>query len=303
MLNHFLKISNSEWKMISGIIVAGGLGSSTVDFLTGDLRIEQLPTLPQNISGSSMVTHNGTILLCGGIGNRKKCLQLDHGTWKEHSTLNKDRVLHSTVTTQTATFLFGGQDSETTYEYLPKDSTTWLMGETQIPGVFDDGCAIAVKSDQEIWLIGGGRTKTRNSSRILSFNAGSHTFQELPFHLNVERQGHRCILIPNTTKVMITGGYVTSNCQTCTEILDTQDGNVTIASPMNFKRWHHGMGVITINGEERLAVFGGHDGRTKLDSVELYNTQTEKWETTDFKLSEAKSSFSFLTVKPGECEW
>ena len=63
------------------------------------------------------------------------------------------------------------------------------------------------------------------------------------------------------------------------------------------------MGVVTINGEERLAVFGGSNDRTWLDSVELYNTQTEKWENTDFKLSEAKSSFSFLTVKPGECEW
>ena len=44
------------------------------------------------------------------------------------------------------------------------------------------------------------------------------------------------------------------------------------------------MGVVTINGEERLAVFGGSDGNNDLDSVELYNTQTEKWETTDIKL-------------------
>ena len=65
---------------ISGIIVAGGFRSSTVDYLTGDLRIEQLPTLPQNIYSSSLVAHNGTVLLCGGMGNEKKCLQLDHST-------------------------------------------------------------------------------------------------------------------------------------------------------------------------------------------------------------------------------
>ena len=55
---------------ISGIIVAGGYGSSVVDFLTGDpdLEITQLPNLPQEIYGSSMVAHNGTILLCGGRG-------------------------------------------------------------------------------------------------------------------------------------------------------------------------------------------------------------------------------------------
>ena len=69
---------------------------------------------------------------------------------------------------------------------------------------------------------------------------------------------------------------------------------------MNSKRYGHGMGVVTINGEDRLAVFGGDDGRNELDSVELYNTETEKWEMTDFKLSEAKSGFSFLTVNLGD---
>ena len=117
----------------------------------------------------------------------QKCLQLDHGTWKEHSTLNKERLFHSAVTTQTATFLFGGDYSRKTYEYLPKDSTTWLMGKTEIPGGFSRGCAIAVKSDQEIWLIGGRRTY----KRILSFNVKDHSFQELPSQLNVGRDESR----------------------------------------------------------------------------------------------------------------
>ena len=117
---------------ISGIIVAGGYGSSIVDFLTGDLRFK-LPNLHKNMFGSSMVSHNGTILLCGGWDNLEKCLQLHCGTWKEHSTLNEKRARHSAVTTEKATFIFGGYHSRTTYEYLPKDSTKWLMGETEIP--------------------------------------------------------------------------------------------------------------------------------------------------------------------------
>ena len=76
-----------------------------------------------------MVLHDKSILLCGGKNNYQKCLQLDHGTWKEHSTLDEKRIDHSAVTTQTATFLFGGSYS-ITYEYLPKDSTSWLMGKT-----------------------------------------------------------------------------------------------------------------------------------------------------------------------------
>ena len=73
-----------------------------------------------------------------------------------------------------------------------------------------------------------------------------------------------------------------------------------MASPMNSKRAGHGIGVVTINRENKLAVYGGYDGGKMLDSVELYNTQTEKWETSNFKLSEQKSHFSFFTVKLGD---
>ena len=82
-------------------------------------------------------------------------------------------------------------------------------------------------------------------------------------------------------------------------MLDTEDGSITMASPMNYKRAAHGIGVVTINGEDRLAVFGGLDERNYFDSVEFYNTHTEKWEMTDFTLSEAKYGFGFLTIKLG----
>ena len=126
----------------SGIIVAGGFyvfrhKSSSVDFLAGDQGIKQLPNLIHEVSASTMVAHDGNILLCGGFGNSEKCLQLDNGTWKQHSTLNKERAWHSAVTTQTATFLFGGDYSRKTYEYLPKDSTYSRLicrGDQVIPG-------------------------------------------------------------------------------------------------------------------------------------------------------------------------
>ena len=101
---------------------------------------------------------------------------------------------------------------------------------------------------------------------------------------------------------MITGGYTFSEGTwlDSTQILDTEGGSVTMGSPMNSRRSGHGMSVVTINEKDRLAVFGGFDGRSLLNSVELYNTETEKWETSDLKLSEARSGFSFLTVKLGD---
>ena len=105
---------------------------------------------------------------------------------------------------------------------------------------FRNGCAIAVKSEQEIWLIGGYGTE----KRILSLNVNDHTFQVLPFQLNVGRWIHRCAFIPNTSKVMVTGGYFDGSLDS-TEVLDIQDGSVTMASPMNCKRARHGIGVVT----------------------------------------------------------
>ena len=169
------------------------------------------------------------------------------------------------------------------------------MGKTEIPGGFNNRCAIAVKSGQEIWLIGGYGT----GKKILSFDVESHTFQVLPFQLNVGRYGHRCAFIPNTNKIMITGGY--DNCYLdSTEILDIEDGSVTMASPMNSRRSGHGMGVVTINGKDRLAVFGGTDERNCLDSIEFYNIHTERWEMADFTLSESKFGFGFFTIKLGD---
>ena len=101
---------------------------------------------------------------------------------------------------------------------------------------------------------------------------------------------------------MITGGFFDfSEIFDSTEIFDTDDGSVTMAGPMNVKRFEHGMGTVTINGEDRLVVFGGRsDEDAWLDSVELYNTQTQQWEITTIKLKEPKADFAFLEVKVGD---
>ena len=273
-----------------------------MDIINGEQRTKQLPNLSKEICDSSMVFHNGLVLLCGGTQNYQNCLQLDQGIWKKHSTLNEIRVGHSAVATQTATFIFGGfypnLNARMTYEYLPKDSTTWLKGRTEIPGGFYFGSAIAVKSEQEIWLIGG----TGTQKRILSFNVTHHTYQELPLQLNVGRYKHRCAVIPNTNKIMITGGMDSYNGYLYSaEIIDIDDGNVTLAAPLNNRRSSHGMGVVHINGENKLIVFGGQDKfnhymQVKLDSVEIYNTQSNEWETTNIKLQDCKSRFGFVTI-------
>ena len=200
------------------------------------------------------------------------------------------------VTTSAGKYVFGGDywhDTWKTYEYLPTGSKNWKIARNSIPRGFMNGFTIASKSGKMVWLIGGICT----AKRILQFNVDDHTFEELPTKLIVSRERPRCAFIPNTNKIMITGGGGGKDCLDSAEILDAEDGGVTMASPMNSKRSGHGMGVVTINGEDRLAVFGGDSGRGRLDTVELYNMQTEKWEMADIKLNQPKSDFSFLTIK------
>ena len=200
--------------------------------------------------------------------------------------------------------IFGHESPRTSFEYLPKNSTTWKMGESIIPGEFKNGCAIAVNSDQEIWLLGGEHTE----NRILSFDVVSHSFRELESKLIIGRYGARCAFIPGTKKILVTGGrfdnfdynvYSEMEDLQYTEIIDTTDGRVTLASPMNFPRYLHGMGVITTNGQDQLSVFGGSYDDIDCNSVELYNAQTCLWETTNITLSSCKSMFGFLSVKLG----
>ena len=96
---------------MSSIIITGGTGSKTVDLINGNVKKMQCPNLPSIIGGSSMVLHNGDILLCGG--EKKWCLQLDHDTWLGHSTLNRRRLFASAVSTSKGTFIFGGVNSST----------------------------------------------------------------------------------------------------------------------------------------------------------------------------------------------
>ena len=216
---------------------------------------------------------------------------------KPHGTLNRPRIQAAAVTINSVTFIFGGPGKDDTYEYLPKESKVWILGKQKIPGGMEDGYAVAIEAKQEILLI-GGTNDSMKYNRILKFNTKDHTFEELPTKLNYVRAGHRCAFIPGTKKIIITGGMGLKS----TEIFDTENYSITKEqNQMNVGRSHHGIGVVTINDEDRLAVFGGMNNQCwpneVLNSVEIYNTKTHKWEMSDMKLNRKNFGFGFLSVK------
>ena len=249
----------------------------------------------------SLVQLNDSVLICGGFKVSKKCWIMENGRMKLHSTLNRNRVQAPAVATNSATFIFGGIYAQNTYEYLPKDSTTWILGKCDIPEGIADACAIAINSGQEILLFG---SEDYNDKRILKFDVKNHTFEELPTKLKRGRWGARCALIPGTKKVIITGGFGDHRCMRSTEIFDIDDSSIT-KSPysnwMNFRRSHHGIGIVTINDEDKLVVFGGLSMDRTLDRIEAFNAKTEKWELTDIKLNQERYDFGYLSVKNIKC--
>ena len=288
------------------------------EIITGRSSYNQrlsIPEMPKQNHLGHLVMHNDTILLCGGKFEQK-CFQLTNGTWKYHSTLNEGRGLASIVSTNTTTFIFGGFFSQTTFEYLPKNSNTWILGKNEIPKMHMDGCAIAVKSEQEIWLIGGydfSNAKTFTSREVIRFSVNDHTFEKLPLKLNIGRQGPRCAFIPGTNKIIITGGrgrrvngLVNGNLYLkSSELLDIENESIEMASPLNMKRFHHGIGVITINDEEKLVVVGGEyrlyqdSGMGFHRSVEIYDKETQMWKIANLKLKKPKGGYGYLSVKLG----
>ena len=303
----FLSHTKSLSEKVSAIILVGGLAQNNIP---NDQYVEIINDWPRRIRNSktievvwrpSLVQLNDSILLCGGFNNNRMCLIIEKGCLKVHSTLNRNRVRATAVATNSATFIFGGIHEEFSYEYLPKDTTTWIHGKDEIPGGIADACAIATKSGQEIFLFGSHDSE--NDQRILKFNVKDHTFERLPAKLTYGRCGARCDFIPGTNKVIITGGFSLRNfSMSSNEIFDTEDGSITMAvHPMNLRRSHHGIGIVTINDEDKLTVFGGISCDGGLERIETLNSKTQKWEMTDIKLSQKRYEFGYLSVKNLRC--
>ena len=75
--------SFSEW--ISCIVVAGGYKEriqchTAAEVLFGELETKKFPNLPVEICRFTMFIQDGKIIVCGGLNNLKKCLQLIDGT-------------------------------------------------------------------------------------------------------------------------------------------------------------------------------------------------------------------------------
>ena len=95
----------------------------------------RLPNFPEySDSERTLVTmSNGNILSCGG--QSKLCFVLKKRAWVKHSTMNSVRIGAVGVQMPNGIYMFGGNKSPNTSEFLPNGSTVWHQGP-EIPYFF-----------------------------------------------------------------------------------------------------------------------------------------------------------------------
>ena len=297
-------------------------GYSYVEVITGDFGKFKLPNL-LTVGEHSLAVHDGALVSCGGQAGKNyrnsfgiglksslRCLQLDaiSRSWKFHSVLNEDeKFMRTAVTTKAGTVLLRF-DYTLELEHLPENAKKWQRvklnsnGEDALAGL-NHKSAVVDQSGQMIWIFG--------PENVFLLDLVKSSISKVASKLNVPRYNPRCAYLPNTKKIIITGGIKWipgpdgdgdfGEPLEATEIFDTEDRTITMASPMNHMRYNHGIGTITIQGEDRVAVFGGTStSNFSLDNLELYNAKTDLWELSKIKLKENYDEVTCVTVKLGE---
>ena len=72
-----------------------------------------------NSQPSLILTPDQKIILCGGGRTHITCIELKNNKWEYHSSLMMSRNLPSAVSLKNGVFIFGGEWSKTTWEWLP----------------------------------------------------------------------------------------------------------------------------------------------------------------------------------------
>ena len=188
-------------------------------------------------------------------------------------------------------YIFGGRESPTTCDFLPKNNTgVWQAGPT-IPNGFKYGCGLKI-SPEELLLIGGLGTE----DRIMSFNTRTNIFSTFG-SLQQGRYHHSCALLNNL--ILVAGGY-SGGYLSSTEVIPLANGIPRYGGNLNPARYE--FGLATIGGHyKRVISFGGYtgwDGSSYLSTVEEWNEDTEEWKLAPYSLEEGKTEFASLAVPP-----
>ena len=292
------------------IIVCGGRNTrgealTSVEIL-GESNLK-LPPLPSPIMHPTMVVRNNDeLLVLSGYGNHQNSgntfLKFSNGSWIRQLPYKSKICWPISLQMSSGTFMTGllndydqinfrfqssGHDKYKEYEQWLKEPEIILSGST----------FYGVPISNTVVLLTGG-TNTESPTQIIKYDIESHEYLEFG-SLLIGRLNHQSILYQG--KVIVTGGERRrigenhySGMLRSTEIIDLSNGVSRRVGDLNEARTLHGMGILKINGNSKLVVFGGetiddNGDVIALDSVEEWDDESESWKISSLKLSTARS--------------
>ena len=229
--------------------------------------------------------------------NDAECYKFINGEWKPQNP-PKDRLYpkFDGYSMQNGSYLISPNSCSglITTTFLPNGQEEWKTGPEF---KFSSGDMVHFIQSSKTNIIGTGGTEF--PSRIFKFNVETKEVTEIG-KLQVGRWMHTSAIFNG--KLIVTGGfnYKTTGLIRSTDIIDLESGISRLGGNLNVHRCHSGMGVITLNGKQKLIVFGGELDVMAIDSIEEWDEETETWKISDLKLGIGRHSFRTCTLQDQE---
>ena len=280
----------------NSVLIVGGVGAQRSSETLFTKQPCDVPNLPFDNFRHTLLLSAGDhkVLSCGGdidAAHADVCFEknAEIGQWIFHSNLIQKRDLAIGISMPDGVYIFGGDQSQRTSDFLPKFSNIWEVGP-EIPGYgITDGCGIRI-SNTEIVLIGG----YESMNRVLKYNTQTKEWSTMP-NLIQGRRNHNCAIIND--RIIVTGGWDGVNIPylSSTEIIPLTTFVPILGGNLNTGRCYFGM--LTVGDRfPRLLVLAGETYSDHLDSIEVWNDDKEEWTITPLAFKVPRSTFGYLAL-------
>ena len=128
----------------------------------------------------------------------------------------------------------------------------------------------------------------------MKYNTATHSWKHMGNLIDNTRFGHSCAFIND--KIIVSGGKTVS--ADSTEIIPVNTGVPRMVRHGELKVKRRYFGMMAVGGRyPQIMAFGGKGKNVNnLKSIEIWDSETEKWRLAPFSMNYARNAFGFLAV-------
>ena len=269
-----------------------------IDLSGQDRTCRKPENYPYAEEGSLGAYFEGKAIICGGHNYPATYVpdcyyyNPEIGNWNKTSSMTEDRAYAASTVVQGQWWITGGhkdsiEDLSST-EYLPRSSTNFIPFQNlPVPRMHH---SLVTMDSNRVMLIGGA-----NPSRdTFIFDVNEHTWTDGPrLNSDRERSPAGIVTFPNGTQ-MIT--VVSGSVEQTSEFMNLDEN-----------RWHYGpdlpyhiSNAASIQLENTFLIIGGQNWTSYLDSIWMFDPNTENWSQLEQKLTTVRVYTKAAFLVPDE---